>query len=223
MILSYPLSVGASITESNNYKVDKDVLDASGSTSTSTSYKLYYNLGDSIIGSSTGGGMNYFSTYGFLTTDREYLGFGFNLSSLTLDDMIIPNQITQLTSFNMNIDSFSTNGYSIYIQSEGNGTNAGLNKSNGTAHLIASSTATLSTGTEGYGIQISSPTATLSATYNKTNNDVGGLSRISTIMASNNRDMDNEQITITPKISVNYSTPAGSYQDTITFDIVGNY
>ncbi|EKD56867.1 MAG: hypothetical protein ACD_58C00065G0001 [uncultured bacterium] len=222
IIFSYFLPIArASISNSDNYIIEKDTINSIGGISTSNSYNLQMNIGE--ISSGILDSTNYNTTLGYLNSDREYLELGFSVLDLNLEDFLIPDQITTLASFDIYISSYSTNGYTLYIKSQGNTTNPGLYKSTGTTHLIESSTTTLAQGTEGYGLQASSVTATIDAVYLKINNNVGGLSIISQIIASNIYDTTDESVTITPKISITYESPAGNYEDSLIFDLVGNY
>jgi hypothetical protein len=102
-------------------------------------------------------------------------------------------------------------------------------------HLIPSpaagfpATATLVAGTEGYGIQATTTTAgsggtlSLNSIYNQTGNTVGRLSTTSVILASSSQPTANREIVVIHKAAISGLTPAGSYQDIITYDCVANY
>jgi hypothetical protein len=118
-------------------------------------------------------------------------------------------------------------GCQVQVKDQGNGTNPGLYNSTAN-YLIQSTDATLAAGTEGYGIQAatttngSGATLSLNSKYNKTGNDVGGLTTSYTILATSSSPTANREVVVTHKAAVSGLTPAGSYQDIITYDCVSN-
>jgi ABC-type transport system involved in multi-copper enzyme maturation permease subunit len=124
-------------------------------------------------------------------------------------------------------------GCQVQVKDQGNGTNGGLY--NSTANYLIPSpaagfpdTATLVAGTEGYGIQAATTTAgsggtlSLNSIYNQTGTTVGKLSITSVVLASSSQPVSNREVVVTHKAAVSGLTPAGSYQDTITYDCVSN-
>jgi hypothetical protein len=91
-----------------------------------------------------------------------------------------------------------------------------------------SATAILSPGTDGYGIQAATTSAgsgsilTLNSRYNQTGNTVGGLTTTTIQLASSTSPTANREIVVTHKTAISGLTPAGSYQDTITYSCVSN-
>jgi hypothetical protein len=124
-------------------------------------------------------------------------------------------------------------GCQVQVKDQGNGTYGGLYNS-AANYLIPSpaagfpATATLVAGTEGYGIQATTTTAgsggtlSLNSIYNQTGNTVGRLSTTSVILASSSQPTANREIVVIHKAAVSGLTPAGSYQDIITYDCVSN-
>ncbi len=124
-------------------------------------------------------------------------------------------------------------GCQVQINDVGSGSQPGLWNSSA-SYLIPSpaagfpATATLAAGTEGYGIQATTTTAgsggtlTLNPRYNQTGNTVGGLTTTTIQLASSSQPVANRQIVVTHKAAVSGLTPAGSYQDTITYNCVSN-
>jgi hypothetical protein len=124
-------------------------------------------------------------------------------------------------------------GCQVKVKDQGNGTNGGLYNS-AANYLIPSpaagfpATATLVAGTEGYGIQATTTTAgsgvtlSLNSIYNQTGNTVGRLSTTSVILASSSQPVANREVVVTHKAAISGLTPAGTYQDTITYDCVSN-
>jgi hypothetical protein len=105
----------------------------------------------------------------------------------------------------------------------GNGSNPGLYSSTA-SYRIPSSSTTLVAGTEGFGIQASSGTATIASTYNQTGNVVGGLQLTYQTLASNTGPVTSETVTITHKAAISALTVAGSdYQDTLTYRITAKF
>lgn len=118
-------------------------------------------------------------------------------------------------------------GCVLQVNDAGGGGNPGL--WNATASdIIQSQTATLSAGTEGYGIQATTTAAgsgaalSVSATYNKTGNDVGGLALSAATLGSASAPISGREILVTHKAAIGALTAAGSYTDTITYGCVGN-
>jgi len=124
-------------------------------------------------------------------------------------------------------------GCQVQINDAGSGSQPGLWNSSA-SYLIPSpdsafnATATLVAGTEGYGIQATTTSAgsggtlSLNPRYNQTGNTVGGLTTTTIQLASSTEPVANREIVITHKAAVSGLTPAGSYQDTITYNCVSN-
>jgi hypothetical protein len=89
-------------------------------------------------------------------------------------------------------------------------------------------TATLVAGTKGYGIQAattsagSGATLTLNPRYNQTGNTVGGLTTTTIQLASSTSPTANREVVVTHKVAIDGLTPAGLYNDTITYNCVSN-
>jgi hypothetical protein len=114
-------------------------------------------------------------------------------------------------------------GYSITVRDLGNGTNGGLYNS-GVNYLIQSTSATLAAGTEGYGIQATSATATVAAPYNVSGNVVGALSTTPQSLATYSTNTTaNHTVAVTHKAAISGSTKAGSFSDTLTYIATGNF
>lgn len=122
----------------------------------------------------------------------------------------------------LTVSSNARNGYETYLSDTGNGSVAGLYSSSNGA-TIASSTATLAAGSEGYGVQASSSTATLSAQYDKSGNDVGALSRTPLLFCLSTDVVADEQTTVVGKSTVSNLTKAGLYSDVLTFSIFSKF
>jgi hypothetical protein len=113
----------------------------------------------------------------------------------------------------------SSGGFQINVKDAGNGTNPGLYKSTTPTYLIQSQDATLSAGTDGYGIQATTTNSSISINpkYNKSGNDVGGLSLTDIVLATSSVGVSDATINIKHKASVSSLAPTGDYQDTITY------
>jgi hypothetical protein len=132
-----------------------------------------------------------------------------------------------VTTSSPNIDlTIATNanaGYTITVKDQGSGSAAGLYNSDA-SYNIASASATLSAGTEGYGIQGSSAQATIASPYNVSGNQVGALQTTAQNLATYNTSTSgNHTITVTHKAAISGSTKAGSYGDTLTYIATGNF
>jgi hypothetical protein len=147
---------------------------------------------------------------------------------------IDPSQVwTSSPNVTTTVSCNPAGGCQIQVKDQGNGTNGGLYNSTAN-HLIPSptsgfpNTATLVAGTEGYGIQAATTTAgsggtlSLNSIYNQTGTTVGKLSTTSVVLASSSQPVANREIIVTHKAAISGLTPAGLYQDTITYDCVSN-
>lgn len=118
-------------------------------------------------------------------------------------------------------------GCTLNISDAGNGTNPGL-ATTSPAYLIASADATLSAGTEGYGVQSATTTIGsgvalgLNSKYRVSGNQVGGLTTSTTVLASSTGPSSNREVVVTHKAAIGGLTPAGTYVDTITYACTGN-
>ena len=124
-------------------------------------------------------------------------------------------------------------GCQVQINDTGSGSQPGLWNSSA-SYLIPSpnaafnATATLVAGTKGYGIQAattsagSGATLTLNPRYNQTGNTVGGLTTTTIQLASSTSPTANREVVVTHKVAIDGLTPAGTYNDTITYNCVSN-
>jgi len=114
-------------------------------------------------------------------------------------------------------------GCTLYVNDAGSGANPGLWNSSAT-HLVTSTDATLSPGSEGYGIQATTSAGgwTINSKYNKSGNDIGGLTLSTTVYASSTSGLSTSTATTTHKTTISTSTAAGSYTDTITYSCTAN-
>lgn len=118
-------------------------------------------------------------------------------------------------------------GCTLNVQDAGNGGSPGL-ATTSPAYLIASADATLSAGTEGYGIQSATTTVGsgvalgLNSKYRVSGNQVGGLTIANTLLASSTGPSSNREVVVVHKAAIGGLTPAGTYVDTITYACTGN-
>jgi hypothetical protein len=147
---------------------------------------------------------------------------------------IDPSQVwTSSPNVTTTVSCNPSGGCQVQVKGQGNGTNGGLYNSSAN-HLIPSpaagfpDTATLVAGTEGYGIQAATTTAgsgvtlTLNSIYNQTGNTVGKVSTTPVILASSSQPVANREVVVTHKAAISGLTPAGLYQDIITYECVSN-
>ncbi len=119
-------------------------------------------------------------------------------------------------------------GCTLYVKDAGSGSQPGLYKSTSPTYTIVSATATLSAGTDGYGLQAtttaagSGGTLSINIIYNKTGNNVGGLSLTDVVLASSTAAITDREVVVTHKAAISAIATAGSYSDTITYSCVGN-
>jgi hypothetical protein len=152
-----------------------------------------------------------------------------NLSTSTTDfGTIDPSNVyTSNPNVTVTVSCNPSAGCQVQVKDQGNGTNPGLYNSSAN-YLIQSQDATLSAGTDGYGIQAatttngSGATLSLNSKYNKTGYDVGGLTISYTVLATSSSPTANREVVVTHKAAVSGLTPAGNYQDTITYNCSSN-
>jgi len=122
----------------------------------------------------------------------------------------------------LTVSTNSNSGYTITVQDEGDGSDPGLYKSVGGAYTIVSDSVDLNS-VAGYGIQCFSASAICQSPYDVSGTNVGGYERTAQSFATRNGTADGQTITITSKAKVTGSTPAGSYNDTVTVIATGNF
>jgi hypothetical protein len=124
-------------------------------------------------------------------------------------------------------------GCTLYVNDVGSGSQPGLWNST-SSYLIPSpnaafsATTTLVAGTEGYGVNAtttgagSGGTLSLNPRYNVSGNTVGGLTTTTSILASSTATTSGREVVVTHKAAIAASTPAGTYNDTITYQCTAN-
>jgi len=161
--------------------------------------------------------------------------FSANASSFgTLSASSVSDAATPIT---VTIGTNADNGMTASVYDTGDATNPGLYKSTTTTDIIGSTNAaydpgptTLAAGTKGYGIHAatsggSGGTITIPARFG-TSSDVGGLevgAAAAVTLASTNDPITGRIVTITAKAAIDNTTRAGSYSDTITVIVTGNF
>lgn len=139
---------------------------------------------------------------------------------------------TSDTNTTITVSTNAANGFNISVRDEGNGTNPGLYKSSAPTYLIGSAdssfsnTALLANDVDGFGIQGSTSggsgaTVTIDARYDQSGNNVGGLERTATNLASATGAVASRVITIVHKAAVSGLAAAGAYTDTLTYVCTG--
>ncbi|MCL4392956.1 DUF2341 domain-containing protein [Patescibacteria group bacterium] len=145
----------------------------------------------------------------------------FSISSNSLNIGTLSPTSVSSTSNSLTLSSNASNGSNISVFD----VNAGLYNT-ADSHKIASSTATLSAGSEGYGINASTTYSGLNIQYpyNGTGDSVGALlSSASSILCSDTTTVNVASITVNYLASISNITPSGPYSDTVTFIATGNF
>jgi hypothetical protein len=128
---------------------------------------------------------------------------------------------TSSPNITLTIGTNANAGYTLSVSDQGNGTVGGLYS--GTANIV-SATATLAAGSEGYGIKASSGTATITAPYNGSGNSIGQLQRTAQSLATySTSTTSNQTVVVTHMAAISASTKAGTYNDTLTYIVTGNF
>lgn len=125
---------------------------------------------------------------------------------------------------NIVIGTNGYNGYAITVKDAGNGSNPGLYSSE-VSKLIASSTATLAAGTEGYGANCNKTSGDGTCSFaDGTTDNVTGLTLAGGTFASHSsKPSGNATFRIRVKAAISSSTEAGAYTDTLTVIGTANY
>lgn len=134
------------------------------------------------------------------------------------------SSVASSSTNNVVIGTNGSHGYTISVKDAGNSSNPGLYNS-GSSKLIASSTATLSAGTEGYGAICGKTSGSGSCSFaDGSTNNVTGMSLVGATFASYNaKPSGNDTFTIGVKAAIASSTDAGSYTDTLTVIGTANF
>ncbi len=148
-----------------------------------------------------------------------------NTTSFGIMQLAVVNTSTPTTT--LTISTNAQSGAIVYVYDHGTGSAAGLYNSVAN-HNIASATATLAGGTEGYGINAAATAGTVgsmtvSSPYNGTGDAVGGLSLTSTTLATGTSPMAGVTIAVTYLAAINATTPAGVYNDNVTYVATGKF
>ncbi len=150
------------------------------------------------------------------------LTLGLSSNSTTFGNLPVGTVSTASPATTLTLSSNTVSGITVSVYDSGSGSSPGLN-STGSNHLIPSSTTTLSSTVEGYGVQASSGSFTVASPFTATGNAVGGLSLSTAPLASIASPIQNGTITINYVSSIVPTTPAGSYQDNVTYVASGKF
>jgi hypothetical protein len=147
------------------------------------------------------------------------VGITCSLSATSTSFSVLTPSAVSTSSPDITITITSGGGFQITVKDNNGTSTPGLYKSTTQTYLIQSQDATLSAGTDGYGIQATTTNASISINpkYNKSGNDVGGLSLTDIVLATSSVAVSNATINIKHKASVSVLAPTGDYQDTITY------
>ncbi len=149
----------------------------------------------------------------------------FTVTNTTLDLGTLSSSSVSTTSYNnITVGTNSNGGYTITIKDAGNGSNPGLYNSAG-SKLIASGTATLAAGTEGYGGNCNKVSGDGSCTFaDGATNNVTGLTLAGNTFASfGSKPSGTDTFQVRVKAAISTATNAGNYNDTLTLIATGNF
>ncbi len=154
-----------------------------------------------------------------VSTTVPYVSMEVSQSALPLGTLNV-NSVSQSSSTTVRINTNAYSGYQVYVSDQGDGIQGGLY--NGVSSTIASGDGTLISGTEGYGAQASSGTATIDGKYDVSGNEVGGLDISSNALSSNLTAVSDEDTLVLFKVAISGSTIAGEYNDIVYFTVTPN-
>ncbi len=150
------------------------------------------------------------------------LSFSLSANTAAFGNLSSASVATAGTDITLTISTNGTKGYTVTVRDEGDASDPGL-WSAAANNLIASSTAALAAGTEGYGIQASGSGATVASPYNVSGINVGALSRTAQTLATNTGPADGDTVVVTHKAAISNITEPGDYVDTITYNVIANF
>ena len=144
----------------------------------------------------------------------------FSISSNSVSFGVLTPSLVSTQTNTLTLSTNASNGANITVYD----LNAGLLQNVTSGHLIASATATLVAGIEGYGINGSgSGGLTTLSPYNGTGNAIGGLVKTSQNLASISTPVSGSTVTVNYLAAISDVTPSGTYSDTVTFVATGNF
>ncbi len=151
-------------------------------------------------------------------TVNPTITFSISSNSISFGVLTATTVSTQTNTLTLSTNASNGAGINVYDL------NAGLLQNVTSGHLIASITATLAAGAEGYGINGAGAggLATVSP-YNGTGDAVGALVKTAQNLASISTPVSGGTVTVNYEASISAVTPAGTYADTITFIATGNF
>ena len=154
-----------------------------------------------------------------VSTTVPYVNMGVTVSALSFGVMNI-NSVSQTSTTAVVVNSNAYTGYQVYVSDKGDDANGGLY--NGVSSLIESNDGTLISGFEGYGVQASSLTADIDASFDVSGDNIGGLDISSTGLFSNTAAVIGESTNVLFKATMSPNTVAGNYTDIVYFTVTPN-
>lgn len=236
----------ADTMSSASYKIEADVISIGGGRSTSSGYVVEDTIGDLATGEDLSSasfrgcsgyqcfvGADYLAftlTQG--TSSPGTSGAGVDLGGLS-PSAINSSNGTTINSIFLTAETNGTGGLVITVK----GTNDGLASASAPGDVISSATATLSAGTEGYGICVESAsegaespgTFTISSPYSSscdksTNHNVGIVDSTSRNILTSSDALADGSAEILVKAAAAVDTPAHpDYTDSLTFILTSTY
>lgn len=215
-------SIVSAASSSTNYKIPLDILGESGGQSTSGTYKVFTNVGESVVG--IGQSANYHVYEGFVQFEEPTIIFSISNSAVALS----PSPLTTGTvSTGNTVLTVSTNiaGYTATASDNTSpGTGFGFAGSGGYIADVASPNSFVGlpyAGTEGFGII---------ATGTDADSGYAGGTQMTSMnnttparLGSHYGPITNSALTIQYRVTISNTSPAGSYQNNITYSVTGTF
>lgn len=165
----------------------------------------------------TGGASAPATSAAVVKTDVPYVSL--SLSQHQHDVFILNTQrIARARRIIATIGTNSPGGYNVYLRGSGNGTHGGLYNATSKT-LIPSQDGVLVAGVDGYGVQVRSEHARVLPPYNGTGTVVGAVPIVPVRVATYERDIARDTLTIIPHVSISGRTDAGTYTDIIYYTV----
>jgi len=243
LVATTPLAALAQMMSSSNYRIPFDAVGGGGLKSTSTNYGVEDTLAE--FSSPTGEDMtstNYAACVGYqCLNEAPFLSVTYSVQTSPCDgtSSSTPPFNVPLGTLSSSAVTTASNRICVRVTSnatggvtvEGKSTNASLKSVSTPADLIASNTATLTSGASGYGFCSSNAQNGFTAQSpfagscdTSSNHAVGGITTAAQTIWSATGPISNAYGELLTKASISTTVPAhNDYQDTLTITVTGTY
>ena len=206
----FSASVSAARYSSTGYIIDASIDNSFGGQSSATDYKLTASSGEAIVGNGSSG--SYIMARGYTAQLARSIQVNVSASALTYASLV-PN-VPQTASYGAQVQTDAA-GYSLAIAQNANLT-SGANTIGKVSGTIASPSAWVDGTTTGLGFTLTAAPGGVPAKWNS-GAAYAQLPNASTVFfAKTGKTTGTDTVTVQLKLGVNYTTPPGTYTNTVT-------